>query len=139
MEEQTLKCVRNAERNILIQSGMNDTETEKTWEERQDGSDLKWETSNVLNKVNRHSQSSRLIIFVVLLVIQFIQVFRQLYLNTGTKTICIKADWSLLPCPCNCPTLLISLICSPTVIYQVDRGIVSSDRTFGMGMWFLCV
>jgi hypothetical protein len=30
MEEQTLKCVRNAERNILIQSGMNNTETEKT-------------------------------------------------------------------------------------------------------------
>jgi len=47
MEKQTLKCVRNAEKNILIQSGMNNTETEKTWEERQDGSDLEWETRNV--------------------------------------------------------------------------------------------
>jgi hypothetical protein len=46
-EEQTLKCVRNAERNILIQSRMNNTETEETLEERQDGSDLQWETRNV--------------------------------------------------------------------------------------------
>jgi hypothetical protein len=47
MEEETLKCVRNAERNILMQSGKNNTETEKTSEERKDGSDLQRETRNV--------------------------------------------------------------------------------------------
>jgi len=89
--------------------------------------------------VNRLNQSYRLIIFVVLLVIEFIQVFRQLYLNTGTKTICIKIDL-FSPVHATDPLFSFSLICSSTVvIYQMDTWIVSSDLTFSMGVWFFCV